>query len=694
MQKKYLIMMVMACALSPLLSWAQPSTLTATPLKSAINGIRKAPSKNVWYAKPEGTFYKNAFPTSSLVVPPLTELTFENQCADIAASSWSLNGETQGVGLTTFQASYPAMQEEALFPIPQISIGKDTFALGRTVVDKQYVDGHIATTSAISNLSKTDYAVGGSYIGWADFPGFPFRGSRDLDGDGVKEDFVFHSLVQHYPKPARPFYLSALTIPFSSYQTDKDMIPEGKEITVRIDENEVGNTIATGHITKADIDLTKWNEGDPITYAGPTVTFDEGPLVISNEFFIVVEGLEDCEQMGFWITLPEAYEQETEENRTRTEGYDEDGNYKFTTWSSTSGNTTSYWEAIIYLKGMFDVAEIDTTVVGMKVSAEGGVVTVTYANDGEEVEDNALILRSSRPFFGEDETANYEIEGLPSWLKIQSTEVISDTDDKLTRITFVAEPYNGSTPEGRQVTLRIRSDYGACTESVTIQQIPMVGDSFTILSEEDKSISFTITDTEDYACEITDINVAEDGKITVPASIWEFEVVGIADQAFADRDDLTDITIDFAYNSCGGNIGKEAFKGCTNLRTITIGENTSSIGEQAFAGCGNIETVTSLVDLNKLWSFNDNVFDASVYENATLIVPDDRVEQYEETNGWNNFQNIMDEKTAAGINMPLSTTHDKAPSIYMLDGRRADKAQRGINIIRMEDGTVKKAITL
>lgn len=396
--------------------------------------------------------------------------------------------------------------------------------------------------------------------------------------------------------------------------------------------------------------------------------------------------------MGFWIILPEAYEQETEEHRTRTEGYDEEGNYKFTTWSSTSGNTTSYWEAIIYLMGMFDVAEIDTTLVGMKAPAEGGVVTVTYNREGEEVEDNALILRSSRPFMGDDETANYEIVGLPSWLKIQSVEEITDSNNCLTRITLMAEPYNGSTPEGRQVSLSIRSDYGACTDTVTIQQIPMVGDSFTIVSVENKNISFTIIDTEDYTCEITDTDITEDGIITIPASIWEFEVEGIADQAFADRDDLTDITIDFAYNSCGGNIGKEAFKGCTNLRSITIGENASCIGDQAFEGCGNIETVNSLVILNRLWSFNDNAFDASVYENAMLIVPDDRVEQYEETNGWNNFQNIMDEKTAAGINMPLSTTHDKASDIYMFDGRRADKAQRGINIIRNEDGTVKKVV--
>lgn len=676
MQKKYLIMMVMV--LAPLLSWAQTKTLCASPHKSAVHNMRKAPNKNIWYAKPEGTFYRNTYPSASLVVPPLTPLTFENKCDDIDASSWSLNGETKATGTQTFQTSYPAMREEALFPAPQLSIGADTFALGRMASGNAYIDGHIVTTNAIANLSKTDYVVGGSYIGWSDMPGFSFRGSRDLNGDGTKEDFVFHSLVQHYPKPASPFYLSALTIPFSSYQTDKDMIPEGKEVTVRIDEGSYGNTVATGHITKADIDQTKWNEGDPITYAGPSVTFDEGPVILTDEFFIVIEGLEECEQMGLWTTLPAAYEQETEENRTRTEGYDEDGNYHSTTWSNTSGNEVSYWEAIIYLTGMFDVAEVDSSCLNLTASAEG-----------ETVE---LLFRSSRASLTGD-TPSYFLEGidgLSEWIGIQSTE---DTDDHQTRITLAVEPYDGPTPEGREASLRIRSSYGACTDYVTIKQVPKVGDLCSTLSDDGRQIQFIITDTDDYTCEIADTDIPEDGTIAIPASIWGFEVAGIADDAFVSRDDLVDITFQFAYNSCGGNIGKYAFKGCKNLKTVTFDENTSSIGDNAFADCDNIEKVISQISARNLWSFNDNVFDATVYEKALLIVPDGKVEQYQATAGWSNFKNIMDAETAAGIKMPLSTTHNNAADIYMLDGRHANKAQRGINIIRTEDGTMKKVVT-
>ena len=92
----------------------------------------KTASGDLWYAKPKGTFYKNSFPSASLVVPPFTTLTFENKSTQIESSSWSLNGETISNGTSSYQSEYPALRETTYFPAPQLSIGKDTFALGIT----------------------------------------------------------------------------------------------------------------------------------------------------------------------------------------------------------------------------------------------------------------------------------------------------------------------------------------------------------------------------------------------------------------------------------------------------------------------------------------------------------------------------------------------------------------------------------
>lgn len=39
------------------------------------------------------------------------------------------------------------------------------------------------------------------------------------------------------------------------------------------------------------------------------------------------------------------------------------------------------------------------------------------------------------------------------------------------------------------------------------------------------------------------------------------------------------------------NIGGEAFYNCTNLKTVYIGSNVMTVEEMAFAGCGNITDV-------------------------------------------------------------------------------------------------------
>ena len=155
---------------------------------------------------------------------------------------------------------------------------------------------------------------------------------------------------------------------------------------------------------------------------------------------------------------------------------------------------------------------------------------------------------------------------------------------------------------------------------------------------------------------------------------------------------MTEVTINFVgTNPLGGKIGKNVFGNCPNLEKITIGQDVRELSDSAFIDCVNLKTIVSLIDQDDLWSFNENVFDESVFENAMLIVPTERVGQYQETSGWNHFQNIMDPETALDIKMPNADV--KATEIYMLDGRRTDRIRSGVNIIRNSDGTVRKLST-
>ena len=43
-----------------------------------------------------------------------------------------------------------------------------------------------------------------------------------------------------------------------------------------------------------------------------------------------------------------------------------------------------------------------------------------------------------------------------------------------------------------------------------------------------------------------------------------------------------------------GDVGKDAFKGCTGIRKIRFTENVKTIGESAFEGCTNLTMAPAL----------------------------------------------------------------------------------------------------
>lgn len=76
-----------------------------------------------------------------------------------------------------------------------------------------------------------------------------------------------------------------------------------------------------------------------------------------------------------------------------------------------------------------------------------------------------------------------------------------------------------------------------------------------------------------------------DGKVTINGT--ECTIVGIADGAFKNADQLTNVTIGDAVTS----IGSEAFSGCKKLTSVTIGKNVKSIGKKAFYNAKRLKTV-------------------------------------------------------------------------------------------------------
>ena len=114
------------------------------------------------------------------------------------------------------------------------------------------------------------------------------------------------------------------------------------------------------------------------------------------------------------------------------------------------------------------------------------------------------------------------------------------------------------------------------------------------------------------------------GDLAIPAKYKGKLVTDIGDNAFWGCRNLTSVTIgnsvtlisDFAFVYCMslksvaiGNsvtsIGGRAFSGCTSLTSVTIGNSVTSIGTNAFERCSSLRSVTipKSVTLIRFWAF-------------------------------------------------------------------------------------------
>lgn len=141
------------------------------------------------------------------------------------------------------------------------------------------------------------------------------------------------------------------------------------------------------------------------------------------------------------------------------------------------------------------------------------------------------------------------------------------------------------------------------------------------------------------------------------------------------------------------SIGDGAFGRCKNLTTIILPESLTTIGNDAFEECNNLKNVYNLATIPQIidsdYSFSTGYMDGPVY-NATLHVLPGCKAAYQAANVWKSFSNIVEDAVPAGIKSNYKPAK-KINSRYTLDGRFGAN-DKGITIIRMEDGSAKKIL--
>ena len=144
-------------------------------------------------------------------------------------------------------------------------------------------------------------------------------------------------------------------------------------------------------------------------------------------------------------------------------------------------------------------------------------------------------------------------------------------------------------------------------------------------------------------------------------------------------------------------IGDNTFYECTGLRMIKLGSGVKEIGYGAFANILKTnETTRSDDDYLHIYceaevvpTISSDAFAGTDMSRVVLHVPDNLINEYKAADVWKEIGTI---EGLFGTGIKAITNKISEAQIYDLQGNRLNNVRKGLNIIRMSDGKVKKVI--
>lgn len=190
------------------------------------------------------------------------------------------------------------------------------------------------------------------------------------------------------------------------------------------------------------------------------------------------------------------------------------------------------------------------------------------------------------------------------------------------------------------------------------------------------------------------------GEVVIESTVvingQSYAVTVIADEAFKGNQNISSVTIPNSVTT----IGVSAFEGCNKLTTINIGKAVTSVGSKAFANMNGASQAPRRAPDNGLMvqcnaesvpSTESDAFANTPINNATLLILDNIKTLYMNTAPWSGFGTIMGITEYTGIDAIIIDV-ERGAKIYSLDGKPLNALQKGVNIVRMKNGTMKKVV--
>ena len=168
-------------------------------------------------------------------------------------------------------------------------------------------------------------------------------------------------------------------------------------------------------------------------------------------------------------------------------------------------------------------------------------------------------------------------------------------------------------------------------------------------------------------------------SVNIPSSVTE-----IGRYAFSGCSSLTSVNIPSSVTE----IGRYAFSGCSSLTSVNIPLRVTSIGGSAFSGCSGLRSI--YVYAETVPSTVAGAFEGCDSKNCTLYVPKGTYDAYW-LSEWGYFENIV-EFDATNIRNIVAEPEVQETARYAVNGQRLTAPVKGINLVKYNNGMVKKEI--
>ena len=172
-------------------------------------------------------------------------------------------------------------------------------------------------------------------------------------------------------------------------------------------------------------------------------------------------------------------------------------------------------------------------------------------------------------------------------------------------------------------------------------------------------------------------------------------------------------------------IDEYTFYGCKGLKSVSLGNGVKTILKNSFDLCSSLESISFPASVESIglsafyrsglksiyvagkpvceernsssgirvtpFSSKGGTSEFDLFSTCTLFVPKGKIDEYKALDIWKEFTKMEEYDPASGIKSSASARAGESAR-FTLNGQQIRTAKKGINIIRMSDGSVRKEV--